>query len=68
MSSLFSCLNLADRDLDLFPPHALLTHGRHPACLEPMRWAPMRSILVAFHLRQLGYNVEEPSPLHKLTR
>jgi hypothetical protein len=37
MSTLFSSLNLADRDLGHFRLHALLTYGRNPACLELMR-------------------------------
>jgi hypothetical protein len=62
VSSLFSSLKLADRNLDRFRIHALLTYGRHPACLELMQLAPMRSISVAFHLRHCGYHVGGPLP------
>jgi glycosyltransferase involved in cell wall biosynthesis len=34
----------------------LLTYGGHPACLELMRRARMKSIAVVFHLHNFGYN------------
>jgi glycosyltransferase involved in cell wall biosynthesis len=48
-------LNLADQVLDRFRPDILLTYGGHPACLELMRRARMRSVAVVFHLHNFGY-------------
>ena len=49
-------LNLADQVLERFRPDILLTYGGHPACLELMRRARMRSVAVVFHLHNFGYN------------
>jgi hypothetical protein len=43
-------LGLADQVLDRFRPHVLLTYGGHPACLELMRRARLKSVAVVFHL------------------
>jgi hypothetical protein len=48
-------LDLADQVLDRFRPHVLLTCGGHPACLELMRRARMKSVAVVFHLHNFGY-------------
>ena len=42
-------LNLADQVLDRFRSDVLLTYGGHPACLELMRRARMKSVAVVFH-------------------
>ena len=49
-------LDLADQVLERFRPHVLLTYGGHPACLELMRRARMKSVAVVFHLHNFGYN------------
>ena len=43
-------LDLADQVLERFRPHVLLTYGGHPACLELMRGARMKSVAVVFLL------------------
>src|SRR5207245_2475965 len=43
-------VDLADQVLERFRPDVLLTYGGHPACLELMRWARMKSVGVVFLL------------------
>jgi hypothetical protein len=49
-------LNLTDQVLDRLRPDVLLTYGGHPACLELMRRARMKSVAVVFHLHNFDYN------------
>jgi hypothetical protein len=51
-----SFLDLADQVLDRFRSDVLLTFGGHPACLELMRQARMKSVAVVFHLHNFGHN------------
>jgi serine/threonine-protein kinase len=44
-------LDLADQVLERFRPQVLLTYGGHPACLELMRGARMKSVAVVFLLQ-----------------
>jgi glycosyltransferase involved in cell wall biosynthesis len=49
-------LALAERAIDRFRPHALLTYGGHPAGLELMRRARLRGVRVLFHLHNFAYD------------
>jgi glycosyltransferase involved in cell wall biosynthesis len=48
-------LDLAEQVLERFQPEILLTYGGHPACLELMRRARAKGIVVVFHLHNFGY-------------
>ena len=52
-----SFLDLADQVFKRCRPHILLTYGGHPACLEMIRRARMRSVAVVFRLHCLDYHV-----------
>jgi hypothetical protein len=61
-------LDLADQVLERFRPHVLLTYGGHPACLELLRGARMRSVAVVFHLHNSGYKDRRRSPTPRSRR